>query len=588
MTIGIKRSNTGYPKYTSVAEMQTIDLKSGDTVEVIAANSGWVGAGNKPKGRAVYNVVTLAEYTIITSLLAADGVNDWLLSNGNVAMLDTAAVVYPFITGEVGVTDYRYNYGDVRRYGVTLDWNGTAGTDDAPMWQNCLNSFKLIGYPIFVPPGQSLILSTITFDTTGDGFAQGLILEGSGSESSTIINAIVAGGPAILLTSGASASDFQFNGSIKNIGFNHFSSGVNSHGIEYRGCWRQKFQSLLFFELNGAGIKATNSSADADSSTNVDMDEIYARDCAGAGFDSTGSTGGLAIHSISNHQFENCNGSNGNMVLDGVISFTSSNMSITAAPAGSRYVATQTGIVIKGTSITPQGIVVEGGEMGNYLQRAILIEKGLNIRIGGFRIVKRVGENTMLTGIEFADGASVISNVTIDPILINFDDATPVTTIFKIGTGIDGFIDIKPAQLTSFAAGNVYISFNAGAENKRINVAAANGQMKFKVGEERKRLSVGAGTITPDLLTGNWQQFLLNSTGNYTINPPSNGAYDGAEFTLGFWNIAGGALGTITFASGINKQGFVKPGDGLYTETVYHYDSSSTVWRPKGAWSTPG
>ena len=53
---------------------------------------GWAAAGNDPKGAGVYNIITLAQYTNITGLVAADGYGDHLLTNGNIALLNTQEI----------------------------------------------------------------------------------------------------------------------------------------------------------------------------------------------------------------------------------------------------------------------------------------------------------------------------------------------------------------------------------------------------------------------------------------------------------------------------------------------------------------
>jgi hypothetical protein len=86
MTVGTKFSNTGYPKYASVAELKTIDIQVGEIVETVSYYSGWAAASIHPLGGAVYNIITLAQYTAITGLVAADTYGDHALDNGNVAI----------------------------------------------------------------------------------------------------------------------------------------------------------------------------------------------------------------------------------------------------------------------------------------------------------------------------------------------------------------------------------------------------------------------------------------------------------------------------------------------------------------------
>ncbi len=74
------------------------------------------------------------------------------------------AALYPFVDGEVGVTDYTYPYGDIRRYGAV----GDGLTDDSGAFTNALDSADIVTVPdaptswkigstVSVPDGKSLI-----------------------------------------------------------------------------------------------------------------------------------------------------------------------------------------------------------------------------------------------------------------------------------------------------------------------------------------------------------------------------------------------------------------------------------------------
>lgn len=469
--------------------------------------------------------------------------------------------------------------------GVRLD----GVTNDDAAWVVVMDYVKATNATVFFD-GYSLITSTVEYDTTGMGISPGLRLLGQSEETSGFINENVIGDSAVRVTSGVAGTDFQFAGELSNFSVTENLSGIGSHGVEYQGTWRLRLDSLRFINLNGSGIKATNTASDADSSTFVEMDQITARDCVGPGYDSIGSTGGLALHTLKNYHFENCNGSNGNLVIDGAINFRSFNHTIVGNPVGPRYVATQTGIKIQATNITPQVITIEGGEMGNSLQKGISVDAVSGLTLGSFRIVKRFGENTMTEGVEFADGVSTILGVEIDQIEVALDDATPPTTLFKIGTGLTpNGLTIKAPNINSFASGNTYISFNAGADDLTGLIEDSNGYTLFPRAKKRYRTTEAAGTaLNMDMLNGNWHQFLLSDVAiPYTLNPPTSGVADGMEIIIGVWNIAGAGTVTVNFAAGINASGFVNPGPGLYTETVYRYDLSSLVWRASSAWSTP-
>lgn len=70
-------------------------------------------------------------------------------------------VNYPPLTGETGVTDYEYGWGNVKRYGATGD--GT--TDDTTSFQNAIDSAAAIyahAASIYIPSGRYVISTTIT------------------------------------------------------------------------------------------------------------------------------------------------------------------------------------------------------------------------------------------------------------------------------------------------------------------------------------------------------------------------------------------------------------------------------------------
>ncbi len=87
MTIGTRRASKGFPEIDSVSVMKTLDLQIDTTVETISYYTGWSAANDHPKGGATYNIVTLANYTLITSNLIPDEYGDHTLDNGNIAMI---------------------------------------------------------------------------------------------------------------------------------------------------------------------------------------------------------------------------------------------------------------------------------------------------------------------------------------------------------------------------------------------------------------------------------------------------------------------------------------------------------------------
>ena len=125
MTIGTGFSNTGYPKYASVAQMKSIDLQPGATVETIAYYDGWLAANANPKGGGTYQILTLPEYTAITGKVTADAAADHALNNGNVAFL------------------IRGKSANILQYGA----RGDGSTDDVTKIQAAFSS----GFNVYIP-----------------------------------------------------------------------------------------------------------------------------------------------------------------------------------------------------------------------------------------------------------------------------------------------------------------------------------------------------------------------------------------------------------------------------------------------------
>jgi len=455
-----------------------------------------------------------------------------------------------------------------------------AGTDTEAL-QAAFNHAKATGKAVYAP-GSYTITETLEYDTTGMGFVQGLQLYGDGGETTEIINAIAAGGPTIQLTSGASVADFQYGGEISGIKFSESGSGANSHAIEYRGTWRQKFNNLHFDTLNGSGIKCVNSAADADSSAHVLIEHCYGINCSGPGYDSNGNTGGTSVHEVRYCQFNNCGGTDGNVVLDGTIHFKCLSNTITSNSGGA---GTNIGYHIKGTTVTPQAVVIENGEIGNYLQKAVYIDKGIGITLGGFRIVKRTGENTLTKGIEVSDG-NTVQNLTINPIVVSFDDATPAATLFDIGTSIGGnFVICAPRQNT-FAGGNTYLSY---APTNTVNAYIEDqvGEVVRRKPLTRLRTTVASpGNLDSSFLTSEYHQFLITGAGSYTLTAPTVGVVDGQRWKVAIYNASGGAI-TVSFAASINVGAYTDPANLQIVSASYIYDSLSAKWRLDGDWSAP-
>ncbi len=103
MTIGTTRSDSGFPKIASVADMKEMDLQLGLVVETIAYLSNWSATNSEPTGGGIYNIVTVSNYLAITGLASVNETTDHTLDNGSVAMLQRDGVKTNTQAGTAGV-----------------------------------------------------------------------------------------------------------------------------------------------------------------------------------------------------------------------------------------------------------------------------------------------------------------------------------------------------------------------------------------------------------------------------------------------------------------------------------------------------
>lgn len=460
------------------------------------------------------------------------------------------------------------------------------GTPTHVAIQAAFDYVKTVKRPLFAPPGQYIIGATLVYDTTGLGIYQGLQLFGSGRDSTIFINSINnagAGGPTIHLTSGASGSDFMYFANIQDIGFEHSGSGTDSHGLVYRGVWHSNFDDLRFEALNGSAIKCGSVLGDPDSSAHIRIGNLRAVGCIGPGFDTDGSQGAV-LHTLEHPYIINCGQSNGNVILDSTISIKILMPSIAGAPGAANYVATQKGVVLKNTFIVPDQTDLWGGEYGNSLQKIIVINACQGLRIGFMRFVKRAGENVMTHGIEMADGtAGFISGVEIFSVNVEFEDALPVTTLFRVGTATDRFVSIFSPRTTAFAGGNVYLEMPSGVDIKGQYIEGQNHrQIIRKASQQASITKASTGSVNVDLSSGSIQRYTITATGAHTIVLPA-GAQMGQEFDLIIRNESGGII-TVTLNNIVDST-YTDPASGSATSARLVYDVSSANWRQIGAWS---
>lgn len=93
-------------------------------------------------------------------------------------------VTYPLLSGEVGVTNTTYRYGDIRRHGGVVD--GT--TDDATAVRNTLTSLAAIPYKrLYIPAGPGCVMKSGISGIIGNNGYHGLAIVGDSTYGSRIL-----------------------------------------------------------------------------------------------------------------------------------------------------------------------------------------------------------------------------------------------------------------------------------------------------------------------------------------------------------------------------------------------------------------
>lgn len=457
-------------------------------------------------------------------------------------------------------------WANVKDYGAVGD--GLAL--DSTAIQAALDAAKACGIGIYVPRGRYLIDATLSWDRSSDpANSQGLVMRGDGPMATVFVNAIVVGGPTLDLTTGGTAK-YQFGGSISDIGFESAGSGVNSHAIKYRSCWHQVFKNLRFSGMNGAGLKVINTAADADASSQVMIENIYAVDCVGPAFDSTNGSGGVALHSLKQINAVNCGiGGTAYVVLDGCIQLSMDMCSMSGTGTAIPLVH------MKSTNVRTRQIRITDGEYGNNCGTHFKIDAVSSLHVSGIRHVRRASENNSTIGFDFADGVSLYSGIRIENIEAQIDDASPVWTWMRLGTGLDsnGKFEVDAPNPSNFAAGNVLYAFNAGAKQKGYILRGNGGAQILSPPKKRQRVTFASvGTITPDFTDGSWYQALLNASGAYTVAAPIGGAMDGRTVLLTIFKD-----NTVTVTWSATYEAPAMPVLGGTFE--FAYDATSSMWR---------
>lgn len=478
-----------------------------------------------------------------------------------------------------------------RKYGEfvsVMDFDGVLGdgiNDDYLGLQAAFDFAKTNKCTLYMPPGTYRITSGLVYDTTAMGFYQGLRLIGDGQKSSVFLCDFGLNSfPFISLTSGANVSDQQQGGEINGVGFTYLSGLASSHCIQYRGTWHQVFKNIDAYNINGAIFKPVNSANDADSSAHVLIQNIRALGAALPFFDSNACRGGITNHHLTQIYAINCGGNDAMIVIDGCVHFKIDMFSVSGAPAVPYYDPAMKGFHIKSTIIGCRTVEILQGELGNSISKGILVNSVQGLKLNGFRLVKRTGELTFETGIEFVDGSAGIHNgVDIDNINLQIDTASPVFTYLKIGTGINERFSAKRPTLTTFASGSVYASFTSDTAKQRMGyLEDQNGRVLFSKALSANIVTLPApASYTLDMALGSMQRITISAAGAYTITAPVCNSWQ--EMDLVINNTSAGVI-TVTFA-GFLIVGYIDPAAGATTSARFIRDPNSSAMRQIGGWA---
>ncbi|MBK59438.1 MAG: hypothetical protein CML01_11620 [Pseudomonas sp.] len=462
--------------------------------------------------------------------------------------------------------------------GAVVSLDSFAGATDQEKLTAAFAAARLNKVAIWLPARQLEVTETLVYDTTGLGYYQGLQLFGAGQLSTVFVNKINnagVGGPVIRLTSGTASADQQHGGLISGVGFIQGGAGTDGHGIEYHGTWHQTFERLYADGLTGAALRCINLYGDSDSSAHVNISNTRFLYCKGGAWSGDGGTGGISVHSIRDLYAVNCGELSGaQVIIDGCAHFLMEQCSVTGQGIDAPNVPL---VKIKNTNLRSRTITVRGGEYGNNGGTHFEIAAVNTAYFGGFRQVRRVGENNSTKGFDLLDGSSLYRNVHIGPIELAIDSATPAWTWMSLGTGVGGNFTIDPPNNDSFAAGNVYY---AGGGASRVSIRDTENFEMVSGFVKRVRSSRGTpGTVNLDISTGKWQQVEFLSGGAYTVSVPS-GVRDGREFDLTIINTVGA---TVSFSASMKVTGFNS--SAIETSATFRYDETSALWKQIGGWS---
>lgn len=138
--------------------------------------------------------------------------------------------------------------------------NGIA--DDTAAWQNAINYCMTNNYPLLVEKGTYKVTSTLSIYNPDNARKSGLIIAGSGQET-TIINSYVTSGPLINIrgvpNTGPVATTFFWGGTIQGMQFNGTNhTGTSPDCIKVLGWYHGEIDKCRFIAFKRHGVVEVN------------------------------------------------------------------------------------------------------------------------------------------------------------------------------------------------------------------------------------------------------------------------------------------------------------------------------------------
>ena len=221
-----------------------------------------------------------------------------LASTASTALGDALMGVRRTLASAVATTQHNVN--EYRVIDAVVDYgaDNTGATDAGPAINLAIVAAD--GRPIHVPAGTYKLSTGLVYSTAGLGWAQGLKLIGDGKYKTIFDNRTA--GPAITLTSGGGAGDYQENAILENFSIHNTTGSLTTTGVKCIGVRNSRFTSLEIDAQKSSGIWLYSSVGDTTDNVHIDIDQCVISHCTngsgGTGINVDGTGGGVnaAVH----------------------------------------------------------------------------------------------------------------------------------------------------------------------------------------------------------------------------------------------------------------------------------------------------